>query len=162
MSISARANLRVATLADASEIAELFIASRRDALPYIRNAHSDDEIRRWVPDVLMRRTEVWVAELDGRIVGFLSVAGESLEHLYVLPGYFRQGIGDRLLAHAKIISPRRLRLFTFQRNAPARAFYEARGFVVVDLNDGSRNEEHEPDILYKWEASKEAVRPPGP
>jgi putative acetyltransferase len=41
-----------------------------------------------------------------------------------------------------------LKLKTFQRNAAARRFYEARGFAATDFNDGSVNEEHEPDILY--------------
>jgi ribosomal protein S18 acetylase RimI-like enzyme len=40
--------------------------------------------------------------------------------------------------------------FTFQRNESASAFYEAHGFRIVDLNDGSRNEEGEPDVLYEW------------
>jgi len=146
--------LRPAVAADAPEIAEVFLASRQDALPDLPNVHSDDETRRWIPEVVMRRSEVWVAELDGKIVGFLSVAGEHLDHLYLRPGYYRQGIGDRLLAQAKAMSPQRLRLFTFQRNARARAFYEARGFVPIDFNDGSRNEEREPDVLYEWVASR--------
>lgn len=54
------------------------------------------------------------------------------------------------------MSPRRLRLFTFQRNERARAFYEARGFVPIDFNDGSRDKEGEPDILYEWVASRAA------
>jgi len=43
-----------------------------------------------------------------------------------------------------------LHLFTFQRNARARAFYEAHGFRLVDLSDGARNEEGEPDARYDW------------
>ncbi|HET9001195.1 MAG TPA: GNAT family N-acetyltransferase [bacterium] len=149
--------LRAAVAADAFEIAEVFLASRQDALPYLPTLHSDEETRRWIPDIVMRRSEVWVAELDGKIVGFLSVAGEHLDHLYIRPGYYRQGIGDRLLAKAKAISPQRLRLFTFQRNERARAFYEARGFVPIDFNGGSRNEEGEPDVLYEWAASRASL-----
>jgi GNAT superfamily N-acetyltransferase len=145
--------VRPATAADALEIAEVFLASRHDALPYLPALHTDDETRRWMADVVLTRSEVWVAELDDGIVGFLAVSGDHLDHLYVRPGYYRQGIGDRLLSKAKEISPRRLRLFTFQRNARARTFYERRGFVPVDVNDGSRNEEGEPDVLYEWVAS---------
>lgn len=150
--------LRPATSSDAPEIAEVFLTSRADALPYLPKVHADEETRRWIPEIVMRRSEVWVAELEGKIVGFLSVAGDHLDHLYVRPGYYRQGIGDRLLAQAKAMSPRRLRLFTFQRNERARAFYEARGFVPIDLSDGSRNEEREPDILYEWVASHAGPR----
>ena len=41
-----------------------------------------------------------------------------------------------------------LSLWTFQRNAAARRFYERRGFTLVEETDGSRNMEKEPDALY--------------
>ena len=43
-----------------------------------------------------------------------------------------------------------LQLWAFQRNTAARAFYEAHGFTVQRLTDGSGNEEGEPDVLYAW------------
>lgn len=152
--------MRPATAADAPEIAEVFLAARRDALPYLPKVHSDDETRRWIPDVVMARSEVWVARLDGKTVGFVSVVGDRVDHLYIQPGYYRQGIGDRLLAKAKALSPDRLRLFTFQRNERACAFYEARGFVAIDFTDGSGNEEKEPDVLYEWIAFRSASSRP--
>ncbi|MGL5860746.1 MAG: hypothetical protein ACRCY9_05785 [Phycicoccus sp.] len=36
----------------------------------------------------------------------------------------------------------------FTRNTEARAFYERHDFRQVDSNDGSRNEENEPDMTY--------------
>ena len=147
------AHLRRATLADAPEIAALFIASRRDALPYLPEIHTEEDTRRWIPDAVLRKSAVWVAETDGAVVGFVSLTGDHVDHLYVRPGYYRRGIGGRLLAKAKEMSPARLRLFTFQRNERARAFYEAQGFVVVALTDGDANEEHEPDVLYEWNPS---------
>ncbi|HLJ61501.1 MAG TPA: GNAT family N-acetyltransferase [bacterium] len=145
--------LRRAGAADASAIAELYLASRRDALPYLRNAHTDPEIREWVPAVMMKRADVWVAEIGGTVVGFLSLAGDYVDHLYLLPGFYGRGIGSLLLDKAKELSPGRLRLFTFQRNTRARAFYEARGFVAIEFTDGSQNEEREPDALYEWRGS---------
>jgi len=145
--------LRPATPADAGAVADVFLASRRDALPYLPALHSDEETRRWIADVVLPAGAVWVAVLDGRVAGFAALTGaecDHLDHLYVLPGLFGRGVGGALLAKAKALSPGRLRLFTFQRNVRARAFYEARGFVVVDRNDGSRNEEREPDVLYEW------------
>jgi GNAT superfamily N-acetyltransferase len=44
----------------------------------------------------------------------------------------------------------RLQLWTFQRNGPARRFYEAKGFALVRQTDGAANEEREPDALYLW------------
>lgn len=141
----------------------MFLASRRDALPYLPALHTDDETRRWIAGVVFPAGGMWVAVADGRIVGFaaLNAARDHLDHLYVLPGWYGRGIGGGLLEKAKELSAGCLRLFTFQRNARARAFYEARGFAVVDLNDGSRNEEREPDMLYAWvRASGQTPNPP--
>jgi len=58
-------------------------------------------------------------------------------------------VGDLLLAKA-MEGAQTLQLWTFQRNARARAFYEKRGFALVRLTDGADNEEGEPDALYLW------------
>lgn len=151
--------LRPATPADALEIADLFLDARREVMPYMPVLHSDDETRRWIVDVVVAGSKTWLALLDDKIVGFLAMVADQLDHLYVRPRYYRQGIGDRLLAKAKEISPRRLQLFTSQRNCRARAFYEARGFVPINLGDGSRNEEAEPDVLYEWIARDQQTNP---
>jgi GNAT superfamily N-acetyltransferase len=67
----------------------------------------------------------------------------------VLPGAQRRGLGTELLQVARS-SFDRLHLWTFQRNLPARQFYEARGFALVRETDGAGNEEKEPDALYLW------------
>ena len=97
-------------------------------------------------------TGYWVARHDNQVVGYMLIAGEGLDHLYVRPGWQRRGIGLALLTQARALSPRRLTLWTFQRNAPARAFYEAQRFHAVEFTDG-RNEENEPDVRYVWEAA---------
>lgn len=142
--------LRRAEHDDARAIADLFLASRAEALPYLPRLHTDDETRIWIYAVVLARHRVWVALLDGVIAGFVALNGDWVDHLYVHPGYFRRGIGDRLLALAKEKSADRLHLWAFQRNAPARNFYERRGFRLVKLTDGAGNEEREPDGLYTW------------
>ncbi len=142
--------LRRAAAAEAPEIAEVYIASRRAAVAYMPTVHTDDEIRMWVGSIMMPAREVWVAAANRGILGFLALDGEMLDQLFVAPAMQRRGVGDRLLAKAKELSPRRLRLYSFQKNTPARNFYEARGFVAIDFNSGERNEEQEPDVLYEW------------
>jgi GNAT superfamily N-acetyltransferase len=44
-----------------------------------------------------------------------------------------------------------LTLWTFQKNAKARAFYERHGFVPVEFTDGLTNQEREPDVRYVWD-----------
>ncbi len=147
--------LRPATHEDATAIATLFLASRRDALPYLPEVHPDAETYAWMEQVVLTQGAVWVAEGEGRIVGFMAVVRNHLDHLYILPGYQRRGIGDRLLVKAQELSPDRLDLWAFQRNSPARAFYEARGFVAVEFGDGAGNEEGTPDVRYEWVPSRD-------
>jgi GNAT superfamily N-acetyltransferase len=84
------------------------------------------------------------------VVGFIALEGDHVDHLYIAPSFQGRGIGDKLLALAKELRPGGLTLWTFQRNARARRFYEARGFVASEFNDGSRNLEREPDVRYVW------------
>ena len=148
--MSGAVTIRRAEQRDAPAVAEVYIASRRGAALYIPTVHIDDETRRWIADHLLTKSEVWVAELNGNIVAMMALEHDYLDQLYVAPANQRHGVGDVLLAKAKERSPLRLRLHTFQRNTPARRFYEQRGFVSIELSDGSRNEEREPDVLYEW------------
>ncbi|MFJ6463400.1 GNAT family N-acetyltransferase [Streptomyces sp. NPDC091387] len=150
--------LRDARADDAGPLTRLLLASRAAAMPYLPRVHSDEATLGWMTHVVLPETDVWVAELheegDGvEIVGFVSVDGEELEQLYLSPGAQRRGIGTLLLAKAREHSPGGLALYAFQRNAGARAFYERHGFTAVEFNDGSRNEEGEPDVRYRWTAS---------
>ena len=92
----------------------------------------------------------WVAAVGGRIVAVMVLDGDMVEQFYVSPGEQRRGVGDAMLAHARQLRPAGLRLWAFQRNTPARRFYEARGFVAKEFTDGATNMEREPDVLYQW------------
>jgi GNAT superfamily N-acetyltransferase len=133
---------------DALAITRVFQAARAEALPYLPILHADAEDRRFFARTIAR-SRTWVAEDQGQVVAFLALREDWVDHLYVNPTHYRRGLGGRLLEIAKAESPGGLRLYTFQRNARARSFYEKRGFVVVELGDGSGNEEREPDVLYE-------------
>jgi GNAT superfamily N-acetyltransferase len=147
--------IREAEPADAPAIAYIHLTARREAMPYLHRPHTDDETRDYFGRVVGHRPSAWwVAQVRDKIVGYMLIDGENLDHLYVRPGWQRRGIGLSLLAYAKRLSPRRLELWTFQRNSNARAFYEAQDFHAVDCTDG-RNEENEPDVKYEWRSAWE-------
>jgi GNAT superfamily N-acetyltransferase len=150
------ARIELATTGDAAEIAELYLASWDDALAGVRRAHSDELVRDWIRKVLLNRGTTWLARSDARIVGFMTLTGDELDQLYLLPGYYRRGLGRRLVEVAKQQCSGRLHLYTFRCNARARVFYEAQGFHVTSADDGSRNEENEPDMRYEWVATAQA------
>jgi ribosomal protein S18 acetylase RimI-like enzyme len=141
--------IRRAEPGDATAIADSFLAARA-AMTYLPRLHSDDDTRKFMREVVMRDHEVWVCEEEGRIVGFASLGGDMLEHLYVRPADQGRGIGSELLSLAKERRPGGFRLWVFQKNEGARGFYERHGLSVVRLSDGAGNEEREPDALYEW------------
>ena len=155
--------VRRASVSDASAVATVYIASRRGAVAYLPTVGTDAEIRAFVVDRMVVERETWVAETGGQIVAVMVLDANMIDQLYVSPNYQRRGVGDRLLAHAKHLRPTGLRLHTFQKNAPARRFYEDRGFVAKKFTDGATNMEREPDVLYEWTPesanySKESAR----
>jgi GNAT superfamily N-acetyltransferase len=143
-------SLRVAAAGDAYAVTDVFLAARRAAMPYLPELHTDEETFAWIAKTVLTENEVHVAEAGGTIIGFLALRGECLEHLYVHPDFQLKGVGSRLLAQAKLLRPHGFRLWVFQRNTQARRFYETRGLRVLELTDGSGNEEREPDALYEW------------
>ena len=99
------------------------------------------------------RCSVWLAVDGDRIVGVATRSGALVRQLYVATDRTRAGIGQRLLdallAEAVAESILTVDLWTFQRNAGARRFYERNGFVAMEFTDGASNEEREPDVRYR-------------
>jgi GNAT superfamily N-acetyltransferase len=118
-------------------------------LTFLPTLHTPEEDREHFGRVVAEQ-EVWVAEEDGRVLGFAGLTDDMLSHLYVEPEAQGRGIGGALLDQAKERRPHGFRFWVFQRNERARRFYEARGCRLVKLTDGSGNEEREPDALYEW------------
>ncbi|MFI6727104.1 GNAT family N-acetyltransferase [Streptomyces sp. R-74717] len=149
-----RVLLREAAAEDAEPLTRIFLASRAAAMPYLPKVHSDEDTLAWMTHVVLPGTSVWIAETrTGEVLGFASLDGTELEHLYLRPDVRRRGIGSLLLAKARDIAPDELTLYVFQRNTDARSFYERHGFTAVGFDDGSRNEEKEPDVRYRWTAN---------
>src|SRR6185436_2770164 len=107
--------LRRAVVADAPVVADVFLDSFHATYAFPL-AHTDDEVRRWIPDHLIPDLETWVAEVDGRIVALMAIAPGHLEQLYVAPDRLGGGIGRLLVDLAKERSPEGLSLWTFQVN----------------------------------------------
>ena len=140
--------IRRAVADDGQPIASLFRRSF-GTLTFLPTLHTPDADREFFTRAVEEQG-VWVWEEDGRVMGFAALADGMLNHLYVEPGEQRRGIGTALLEQAKGRLPSGFRLWTFQRNEGARRFYMRHGFRVVELTDGSENEEREPDVLYEW------------
>jgi len=116
--------------------------------------HTSDDARRFFRDEVVSICEIWIAECSGQLQGVLALEPPWIRQLAVFPEFQRQGVGTALLCKARESSPVELRLFTFQRNAAARAFYERHGFAAVAFGI-SPAPELAPDIEYRWIARRE-------
>ncbi|WP_246771190.1 GNAT family N-acetyltransferase [Aestuariivirga sp. YIM B02566] len=117
--------------------------------PWLSGLHTPDEDRYFFREILYPSCQIWGA-IAQDLIGIIAFRPGMIEQLYVLPDCQGRGAGSALLAVAMSQSDE-LELWTFQRNARARRFYEAKGFVATKKTDGSENEEREPDVLYRWE-----------
>ncbi|MEV5611817.1 GNAT family N-acetyltransferase [Streptomyces sp. NPDC052225] len=143
--------IRLATVADAPQIARVHLDSRAATMPYLPPpAHDHAQVTQWIEHAVLPACRVWVAERDAEILGYAAVEGDMLDHLYLRPDTRRQGLGTRLLTEARRHSPTGLSLHVFQQNTEARAFYAHHGFQVIDVGDGRGNMEGLPDMTLRW------------
>jgi len=126
-------------------------------MPFAPSAHADADVRRWVREVLLAVHEVTVATEAHQVVGVLACSQKDgygwIDQLMLHPAVVGRGIGSQLLEHALAAMPSTVRLYTFQPNARARAFYEGHGFRAIEFTDGTSNEERVPDVLYELDRS---------
>ena len=140
--------LRIARPDDAKPLVKLFRASRA-LLTFLPELHTEAEDLGSVRNVLLPTHRVTIAELDGRLAGFMAEEDGWINQLYLDPGVLRGGIGSALIADAKSRNES-ITLWCFAENHRARSFYEKQGFVAVETTDGSTNEAKRPDVRYLW------------
>ena len=111
--------------------------------------HTLDGAKRFFRNEVLTACQIWVAERSGQLLGVLALEVPWIRQFAIFPEFQRQGVGTALLRKARECSPAELRLFTFQRNTAARAFYEKHGFSRVAFGI-SPAPELEPDVEYRW------------
>lgn len=138
---------------DTDELVRMWRASFERALG-LRDPHPIEEQRAYLETQVLPGNRVLVV-IEGsadrgaaRVVAFVAASDAKVAQLYVAADRQRRGIGGALLDWAKSRSAGTLRVFTFERNAGARAFYERHGFRVVGR--GFEPTWQLPDVEYEW------------
>ena len=144
-------SIREYRLDDFDAVTHLWRVAREQAFPEFQRekGHTFEEDCAYFRDVILHNNDVWIAEIDGRVAGFMAIAGDFVDQLYIHPDFQRRGLGKMLLDYAKQLSPEHVWLFTLQINTNGRAFYEKNGFVAVRFGV-SPAPESEPDVEYHW------------
>lgn len=139
--------IRRALPRDRDRLRLIFLQGRRVAFPWI----DPERFRLEDYDHAVEDEEVWVAIDDqDDPLGFAAIylPGSFLHSLYIDPDHRRTGIGRALIEVVlrRTIPPLRLKCIVI--NHPARAFYEALGFVCEDGREGMG--EHGPYVVYRY------------
>ena len=142
-------SIRQLELADMDAAARVHRTSFDHTLPWLIGLHTPEEDRWFYRERMFKSCALWGAFDGDAMTGVIAFHDDWIEQLYVLPEAQGRGCGTELLDVAKRASER-LQLWTFQRNAQARRFYQAQGFVLAEQTDGAGNEEKEPDARYLW------------
>ncbi len=140
--------IRRIEVADAGAVAPLARVARAEAIPHVPDLHTPaEDLAFYRSEILGKSGRVWVDE-RGVVAGFVIWHDDLIDHLYVDPAHQRSGVGTLLLEHALVeMDVHEVRLWAFQENALALAFYAKHDFRVLAETDGSENEERRPDYL---------------
>jgi GNAT superfamily N-acetyltransferase len=136
---------------DFDEVVERWHETNLASYTYVeeQQRHTLDDARRFFRNRVLASCRVWVAERSAKRMGMIALEVPWIRQFAVFPEHQRQGIGTALLAKARERSPAELCLYTFARNAKARAFYAKHGFSAVAFGI-SPAPESEPDVEYRW------------
>ncbi len=98
-------------------------------LPEEHFINEESEIR----NVFLPVSDTWVAEINGKIVGFISMVDNSIGGLFIDPAHQRKGIGTALV---NIFRDKfdTLEVEVFEKNMQGRKFYKKTGFVIKDTS----------------------------
>lgn len=135
---------------DAAEIAALHMSAQGPHRFGGPLALTEAELRAWFANHVGSPAGAWWVARDARrILGYMVVRDDTLDHLYVRPDAQHRGVGRALLDVAKRLSPRRLELYVGQRNASAQRFYRRQGFRAARESMGSPDVPL-PGLRYVW------------
>jgi putative acetyltransferase len=125
--------------AAATDAHALFELRRRSILQLAPEGMPVDRVRVWAEkgsiESMCRRleeTDAWVAEDQGRVVGWVAVRDDYLDALYVDPDHARRGIGRSLLLLAEtVLRQRGVAMVRADASPNSEAFYLRHGYEPI-------------------------------
>jgi ribosomal protein S18 acetylase RimI-like enzyme len=152
VSLSPEPTIRPYRPDDLDTVVDLWYDTWHATFPDLRHDEPKDEWRRRFETEIAAEEQVFVAEVDDQIAGFLAVKDRGnghgyLHEIFVSPDVQRRGVGSALMRLAKDLAPAGLRLHTLQRNTQAAAFYQRHGFSVASTGIGRVGL---PNAQYAW------------
>lgn len=82
-------------------------------------------------DIYLPNTDTWVAEMDGKVVGFIALMGNEVGAIFLQPSFHGMGIGKALMDKARDLHGV-LEVEVFKDNTLGRNFYSKYGFKFLE------------------------------
>lgn len=148
-------HVRPARPGDAGRLLELWEHSVRATHHFL--AHGDVVALRPLVAAELKSDAIewWVlVSAPGEPIGFLGLAGETIEGLFVDPQHHRRGGGRLLVAHAQtLLGAGALKVDVNEQNPAALRFYRSLGFSVVGRSPSDAGGRPFPILHMRREAS---------
>jgi putative acetyltransferase len=134
-------NIRRAIPLDHEALVGIWLRSVRATHTFLSEQDIQSLLRPTRDYLTSDETELWVLCSDsGELMGFMGMAGNKVDALFLAPEFHSRGGGRRLVRYAQQLRGE-LTVDVNEQNPVARRFYEACGFVVEgrsELDDAGR------------------------
>lgn len=114
---------------DLSDVISSWENASRIAHPFLTNEFLEQE-RYNIPNVYLPNADTWVAEHDGRVIGFIALLGNEVGAIFVQPAFHGAGAGLALMNKAQALHGD-LEVEVFKENPIGRKFYSRYGFDLL-------------------------------
>lgn len=125
--------IRAYTPSDRAAVLDIWLEASKVGHPFLPLAELNRQ-QALVGDVYLPISETWVAEQEGRIVGFIGLLESFIGGLFVDPKQHGNGVGRRLIDHAYRLKGS-LSVEVYADNPIAPTFYARCGFTEIGRKD---------------------------
>ena len=115
---------------DLDEVLNSWEAATRLAHNFMTDEFLAQE-RKNVAEIHLPNTDTWVAELDGRVKGFIALMGNEVGAIFLQPDCHGEGVGKAPMDKAQELHGD-LEVEVFKENAIGRNFYSKYGFEYLE------------------------------
>ncbi|NKB18969.1 MAG: GNAT family N-acetyltransferase [Alphaproteobacteria bacterium] len=111
---------------DTEAVVKAWYAASELAHPFLTTAFLKQEAEN-IRNIYIALAEIWVTEIDGKVVGFIALVENEIGGLFLDPAYHGRGLGHALVDKA-VSKKGALTVAVFKENSIGRRFYRLYGF----------------------------------
>ena len=115
---------------DLEQILDIWYKSSTLAHPFLEVSFVD-KVKEDMRNLYIPGSETWVYIKNNSLVGFISMMGNEIGGLFVLPNQHSKGIGTQLVNMVSELH-NELEVEVFKKNEIGRAFYSKYGFILLN------------------------------